>query len=139
MKDQGVCSTCWIYAAVGAIESAYYIANGGQLTKPPIFTEEQVRSCLNVACQSTGWPSMALNFAATNQLSTSFDSSKNCSEQSPSSTVRVARWEQVRQFGWFGLLQAVLQQPVVVFLEASGFEFIAYQEVNRLHRLSLSE
>jgi hypothetical protein len=41
VKDQGNCGSCWDFAAVGAFESAYMIAN----VVEPDFSEQQVLSC----------------------------------------------------------------------------------------------
>ena len=41
VKDQGACGSCWDFAATGAFESAYLIAEG----VVPDFSEQQVLSC----------------------------------------------------------------------------------------------
>ncbi len=53
VKDQGACGSCWDFAAVGAFESAYLIAEGGT---HPDFSEQQVLSCNtgNSSCDG-GW------------------------------------------------------------------------------------
>jgi len=40
-KNQGGCGSCWAFAAVGQLESAYKIANGTEL----LFSEQQCLSC----------------------------------------------------------------------------------------------
>lgn len=48
-KDQGGCGSCWAFAAVGALESAYKIANGTE----QLFSEQQCLAC-NDAGQGCG-------------------------------------------------------------------------------------
>ena len=43
-----------------------------------------------------------------------------------------AAFEQVNFYGWFGLLLAVMQQPVLVHVEATSDAFVNYDSVSSL-------
>mmetsp|Transcript_13455 Transcript_13455/g.18420 ORF Transcript_13455/g.18420 Transcript_13455/m.18420 type:complete len:646 (+) Transcript_13455:24-1961(+) len=62
IKDQGQCGSCWAFASVGAIESAYAIKNGQLIS----FSEQQLVSCDKAegGCNG-GWPSDAMLWVGT--------------------------------------------------------------------------
>ena len=62
VKDQRQCGSCWAFAATGAFESAYLIAEG----TVPDFSEQAVVSCDNASngCNG-GWTGSAYNLFAT--------------------------------------------------------------------------
>ena len=45
-------------------------------------------------------------------------------------------YESVSLYGWFGLLLAVQQQPVIVSIQGSSQVFLGYQSVSLLPSLS---
>ncbi|GFH05674.1 kinesin BC2, partial [Haematococcus lacustris] len=52
VKNQGGCGSCWAFAAVAALESAYLIARPGTTAAgpPPLhLSEQQIVSCVNAA------------------------------------------------------------------------------------------
>jgi C1A family cysteine protease len=59
VKNQGLCSSCWAFASVGALESAYCLKKGNL----KLFSEQQVTSCdkRSSGC-SGGWPGHGLNY-----------------------------------------------------------------------------
>ena len=68
VKNQGSCGSCWAFAAVGAIESAYSIRNKGKMVE---FSEQQILDCVygggywSSRCNG-GYPSEAFKFAKKN-------------------------------------------------------------------------
>ncbi|KAJ8943313.1 hypothetical protein NQ318_004754 [Aromia moschata] len=69
VKDQGDCGSCWAFAAVGAMESAYYMKNG-QLVQ---FSEQQLIDCTTsygtVGCDG-GFMQGGFEYAHDNGIST---------------------------------------------------------------------
>lgn len=63
VKNQGSCGSCWAFAAVGTLESAYCLQNN-QL---PSFSEQELTSCerRSYGCNG-GWPTSALDYVRNN-------------------------------------------------------------------------
>ena len=59
VKNQGGCGSCWAFAAVGALESAFCIKTGAQI----LFSEQHLLNCdgQSLGCQG-GWPKTALQY-----------------------------------------------------------------------------
>eukprot|EP00897_Mesotaenium_endlicherianum_P003337 jgi/Mesen1/3030/ME000179S02143 len=136
VKDQGSCSACWAFAAVGAIEAA----NAILISLPVAASEQQIIDCqLGSSSCAGGWPGDAFEYASANTPSygglvtekeypyqgakSKFGCNVDLAQQSQ---FGVAFWEQVDFYGWFGLLLAVQLQPVVVNIEADQDSFMQY-------------
>jgi C1A family cysteine protease len=61
VQDQGECGSCWAFSAVGALESALYVATGGALVK---LSEQQLIDCSIVSGCDGSFPSDAYQYYA---------------------------------------------------------------------------
>lgn len=76
VKDQGICNSCWIFAAVGALEAyinlyynkiASYINSDNEEIVGYNLSEQEIMNCLeNNYCSNTGTPAKALNYIKNN-------------------------------------------------------------------------
>eukprot|EP00897_Mesotaenium_endlicherianum_P005427 jgi/Mesen1/4912/ME000245S03966 len=136
VKDQGSCSACWAFAAVGAIEAANAILISSQVTA----SEQQIVDCQRGGSSCAGgWPGDAFEYVSANTPSYGglvaegeypYQGAKSkfgCDvDQAHQGQFGVNFWEQVDFYGWFGLLLAVQRQPVVVNIEADQESFLRY-------------
>eukprot|EP00897_Mesotaenium_endlicherianum_P000057 jgi/Mesen1/10051/ME000073S09330 len=136
VKDQGSCSACWSFAAVGAIEAANAILISSQVAA----SEQQIIDCQRGSSSCAGgWPGDAFEYASANTpsygglvaegeyLYQGAKSTFGCDvDQAKQGQFGVAFWEQVDFYGWFGLLLAVQRQPVVVNIQADQDSFLQY-------------
>jgi parallel beta-helix repeat protein len=58
VKNQGGCGSCWAFAAVGAVESAYLIRTGRVFD----FSEQWLVSCTNAGSCNGGWYETAFDY-----------------------------------------------------------------------------
>eukprot|EP00271_Cylindrocystis_brebissonii_P021351 TRINITY_DN754_c0_g1_i10.p1 TRINITY_DN754_c0_g1~~TRINITY_DN754_c0_g1_i10.p1 ORF type:complete len:551 (-),score=15.54 TRINITY_DN754_c0_g1_i10:1239-2891(-) len=117
-------------STLGAINSAVFITTGG---KPlPNLSAQQVIDCQGADSCAGGWPGDAFQYAASTAVVLETDypykgmsNSRKCPKKLAGAP-RIQSFEQVNFYGWFGLLLAVQQQPVVVFVEGSSATFQGY-------------
>eukprot|EP00271_Cylindrocystis_brebissonii_P016632 TRINITY_DN4061_c0_g2_i2.p1 TRINITY_DN4061_c0_g2~~TRINITY_DN4061_c0_g2_i2.p1 ORF type:complete len:544 (-),score=8.32 TRINITY_DN4061_c0_g2_i2:532-2163(-) len=89
-------------------------------------------------CTAGGWPGDALEFAASHSLAKSSvyggfnGNSKKC-KKVKGTYGALQSYETIEFHGWFGLILAVQQQPVVVSIAASALSFIEYNGVPKLY------
>eukprot|EP00897_Mesotaenium_endlicherianum_P010992 jgi/Mesen1/9921/ME000070S09208 len=154
----GLCYTClrseWAKSAVGTTLArhrtlllcapvclssqcdALVLLTGGLLS----LSEQQVLDCQGRDKCAGGWPSDALEYAANTTkpsgglaLDSTYKyagSARACSAaQAKQGRAGVAMWEEVNFIGWFGLLLAVQNQPLVVSVAASSPSFVSYVKV----------
>lgn len=134
VKDQGHCGSCWAFAAVASLESAYCL-KGNNLTT---FSEQQVTSCdtSSSGCQG-GFPGDALEFIKSlggicreNDFPyTSGDSGETGT--CPNQLCQVVKVE-IKGVGKVdesdqGLLEAVSRQPVAVGVAAGNDTWKQYK------------
>ncbi|KDO23517.1 hypothetical protein SPRG_11439 [Saprolegnia parasitica CBS 223.65] len=67
VRNQGVCGSCFAYAAVAAAESAYCLVNNRQLT---LFSDQQALSCGPGNGCYGGWSDLSLGWMAANGMCT---------------------------------------------------------------------
>eukprot|EP00271_Cylindrocystis_brebissonii_P008465 TRINITY_DN227_c0_g1_i3.p1 TRINITY_DN227_c0_g1~~TRINITY_DN227_c0_g1_i3.p1 ORF type:complete len:1179 (+),score=80.12 TRINITY_DN227_c0_g1_i3:654-4190(+) len=127
-RDQGACGACWAMASLGAIESAVYITSGGKSL--PALSVQQLVDCQGADSCLGGWPGDGFQFAATTSValerSYPYKAVSQTCPKKLAGAVQIQSFEQVSFYGWFGLLLAVQQQPVVVYVEGSSPSFQAF-------------
>eukprot|EP00897_Mesotaenium_endlicherianum_P010995 jgi/Mesen1/9924/ME000070S09213 len=128
------------FASVCACVNFYVcdvLVTGGLLS----LSEQQVLDCQGRDKCTGGWPSDALEYAANATkpsgglaLDSTYKyagSAHACSAaQEKQGRAGVAMWEEVNFIGWFGLLLAVQNQPLVVSVAASSPSFVSYVKVS---------
>jgi len=62
IKDQGPCESCWVFSAVGVVESMTRIEHAIWSLR----SEGDVHDGLGAKCSTTGWPTVALDWMKTN-------------------------------------------------------------------------
>ncbi|GJP52390.1 hypothetical protein CLOM_g11511 [Closterium sp. NIES-68] len=136
VKDQLKCADSWAFALVGSIEAAYSIV--GNLSKSTIFKVDPLRTSLKTNCKG-GNPTAGLQFLVTSgkvggglTAQTTYTRPMGVAAAALRGTKPVvptfpiAGFERAPSMGWFGLLLAVQQQPVVVAIQATAPSFISY-------------
>jgi len=132
LKNQGTCGSCWAFSTTGALEGAWQVATGKLVS----LSEEQLVDCSkeNHGC---GGGSMDLAFkylkdhAACTEESYAYKGkagacrASNCSVGIPSGSV--TGYKDVPADDMNALMEAVLQQPVSVAIEADQMAFQLYK------------
>ncbi|KDO33340.1 hypothetical protein SPRG_02147 [Saprolegnia parasitica CBS 223.65] len=125
VRDQGVCGSCWAFAAVGAVEAAHCLVTNSLVD----FSEQQLVSCASSAgygCRG-GWPNLALDYIAQTGLCTeaafpyaSGSTGKNGRCKNNCSKTKVLVGKSVNIQGEGALQTALDKQPVTVVVEAGN-------------------
>ncbi|CAI7773231.1 unnamed protein product [Closterium sp. NIES-53] len=134
IKDQLKCADSWAFALVSSIEAAYSIV--GNLSRSTVFNVDPLRTSLKSNCKG-GSPVSGLQFLVTSGKTGGGLTAKATYTRPLGSaslkrgkpavpTFPIAGWERTPGMGWFGLLLAVQQQPVVVTIQATAPSFISY-------------
>lgn len=130
VKNQGQCGSCWAFSATGAIEGAWYISNDKLIS----LSEQELVDCStsygNHGCNG-GIMDHAFDFVIDNGIcsesSYSYEAKsetcKKCDE-----VVSLSSCSYVKPNDQNELLQAVLQNPVSVAIEADTRVFQSYKE-----------
>ncbi|KAL6753098.1 hypothetical protein V8C86DRAFT_2438700 [Haematococcus lacustris] len=150
VKNQGGCGSCWAFAAVAALESAYLIARPGRTAAgpPPLhLSEQQIVSCVNAAAGYSsqgcngGSSSDVFNYAARHNVtldtvypySAGFSGSSGVCSRSILSNTQAGQVVQLASGGLatqpnseVALQQAVARQPTVVYFEVDD-QFMSYR------------
>lgn len=131
VKDQGGCSSCWAFAATGALEGAYFVATG-QLVS---ISEQIFVSCYEKSC-NPGLAYVAINWAESHDLCTeasypygpypgtkplpviSACNMSGCQTALPKGAV--TGYQFVTPKNESALMEAVAQQPVAVQLDGGA-------------------
>jgi len=140
VKDQGQCGSCWSFSTTGALEGAYYLANGELMS----FSEQQLVDCDNWKnggrdhgcngglmdnafnwigknaglCTETGYPYVS------GTTKTAGDCTTTCSKVTGSS---IASFVDVEPSSDDAMMTAVAKQPVSVAIEADQKDFQFYK------------
>lgn len=140
VKDQGQCGSCWSFSTTGALEGAYYLANGELIS----FSEQQLVDCDNWKnggrdhgcngglmdnafnwigknaglCTESGYPYVS------GTTKTAGDCTTTCSKVSGSS---IASFVDVEPSSDDAMMTAVAKQPVSVAIEADQKDFQFYK------------
>eukprot|EP00271_Cylindrocystis_brebissonii_P016316 TRINITY_DN3972_c0_g2_i3.p1 TRINITY_DN3972_c0_g2~~TRINITY_DN3972_c0_g2_i3.p1 ORF type:complete len:913 (+),score=36.48 TRINITY_DN3972_c0_g2_i3:396-2741(+) len=129
IQDQESCGACWAFSVAAAMESAYYITSGWKAS-PPSISVQQFVDCQGSGNCTGGWPGDALEYASKNLLTSNskyaYKGSQGRCQTNLKGAYKLKGFEKVNFFGWFGLLIAIQQQPVIVNLEASQPSFVTY-------------
>ncbi|CAI5967565.1 unnamed protein product [Closterium sp. NIES-64] len=134
IKDQLKCADSWAFALVSSIEAAYNIV--GNLSRSTVFNVDPLRTSLKSNCKG-GSPVSGLQFLVTSGKTGGGLTAKATYTRPLGSaslkrgkpavpTFPIVGWERAPGMGWFGLLLAVQQQPVVVTIQATAPSFISY-------------
>nr|AIG55540.1 secreted protein [Thraustotheca clavata] len=131
VKNQGICGSCYAYAAVGAVESAYCLVNNRKFT---LFSEQNLLSCGPGGGCSGGFPDVGLNWISAHGLCTS-ESYPNTNEWSTEAHTCEKSCTPVKMpftnlgsaVGEYELEQTLKTQPVAVQISASSPVFKNYQ------------
>lgn len=134
VKNQGQCGSCWAFAAVASLESAYCL-KGNPLT---LFSEQQVLSCDSVSggCEG-GYPGDGLNYVQQNRgicLAESYpyesgESQENGECMTSSCSVQAIEIQQVVNVpkSESGLVAALGGRPVAVGVAAGNNTWKQYK------------
>jgi len=132
VKNQGQCGSCWSFSTTGALEGAWKIA-GNSLTS---LSEQQFVDCDHVdqGC-SGGLMDTAFKFAENNAICTEQSypyKGRGGSCQESSCTVGIAKgnvkgFKDVARDDEQALMEAVMQQPVSIAVEADKSAFQLYR------------
>ncbi|DAZ92676.1 TPA: hypothetical protein N0F65_001637 [Lagenidium giganteum] len=132
-KDQGHCGSCWAFASIGALESAYCLTHNNRLQQ---FSEQQVNSCATQAggCNG-GFPSIGLEYVRDNggvctETGYPYTSGKTqqtgkCNARSCKKTplqISVQRVDASED----GFVSAIASQPIAVGVTAGNAEWKQY-------------
>ncbi|EQC42503.1 hypothetical protein SDRG_00236 [Saprolegnia diclina VS20] len=130
VRNQGVCGSCFAYAAVAAAESAYCLVNNRQLT---LFSDQQALSCGPGNGCYGGWSDLSLGWMAANGVCT-LDAYPNSNEWTMTTAACAKNCAPIRMpfttvastVGELELEQALNIQPVAVDIGSSSPVFKNY-------------
>jgi len=134
IKDQGTCGSCWAFASTATIESINAINHGGAVVP---LSEQQLVSC-TLSGQSTftnqgcggGYAGTAFSYVVARGQCTAaaypYTATNAACATSCTPAVRISDYTVIPYNSEAALQTAVLQQPVVVTLYASGDLFQYY-------------
>jgi cathepsin L len=128
VKSQGSCPSCWAFASVAAIESAFVIA-GNNLTS---LSEQELVSCYKRSC-SEGNPNSAFVWIKANGLPTEeaypyashSGNSPPCVSKTP--FVTLTGYTSVARHDELALVAAAAQTPLTVDIDAKDSSFRFYK------------
>eukprot|EP01031_Cornospumella_fuschlensis_P029685 gene29685-35831_t len=136
VKDQGSCGSCWAFSATGALEGAYFVANG----KLESFSEQNLVDCDNEEHGGTdagcngGMMDDAFAWVQMNRGICTEDSypyiahEHECAQEKCKKVEKAAPKEIVDvDASDAALMSAIQQQPVSVAIEADQFAFQLYK------------
>uniref|UniRef100_A0A7S2QDC9 Peptidase C1A papain C-terminal domain-containing protein n=1 Tax=Zooxanthella nutricula TaxID=1333877 RepID=A0A7S2QDC9_9DINO len=148
VRDQGHCGSCWAFASVAALEGAWWVATG----EPLALSEQQLVDCSSFGsgCGS-GYPQGALTYLRRSPVCTRASypyraedglcTEANCTAGIPRGGVVGIKivgsrsWPSSEE----ALMEAILQQPVVVAMDATDRAFQHYSGgiYNACHRMAI--
>ena len=124
VKDQGSCGSCWAFSAVGAIESAWFLA-GNALTP---LSEQQLVDCSrsygNEGCNG-GWMDDGFHYVQDHGITTEVNYPYKAVDETCNSTAaaktaaRITSYTEVTANSPVALETAIAQQPVSVAVNAN--------------------
>ena len=133
VKDQGSCGSCWAFAGVETIESAYAIVHDVHGDKIPVFAEQQVVDCArwpeygSMGCQG-GWMEDAFEYASKHPLClekeypyTARDGT--CQDSKCSFESGVTGYVNIPEGDMDALLEATEVTPVSIAVDATSWSF----------------
>jgi C1A family cysteine protease len=142
VKDQGQCGSCWAFSAIEALESAVAIKSH---QPAPVLSEQQLVDCSgafgNLGCNG-GYVEEAWNYIIHNGgvdtehcypyvsgVSSGDNSGANskCRYESSCVGAKMTAWANVTRLNNTALMEALVQQPVSVAIDADSDDFMNYQ------------
>ena len=133
VKDQGACGSCWAFAGIETIESAYAVTNGLFGDDIPRFSEQQMVDCArypkygSMGCQG-GWMDDVYEYATKNALCTEAEypytaRDGTCQDSKCNFDSGVKSWVNIKEGDLEGLLEATELTPVAIAVDASSWSF----------------
>eukprot|EP00850_Spirogloea_muscicola_P018575 SM000172S03048 [mRNA] locus=s172:45689:49012:+ [translate_table: standard] len=129
VKNQGQCESCWAMASADVVASAWAISTGTLLD----LSAQQLCDCESGSCCNGGWPEFALDYVVTNGGLDSAADYPYTAANGTCDTARNARaaasitsWEIIPSISMRSLQQAVANQPVIAYVDASTPDFQGY-------------
>lgn len=130
VRNQGGCGSCWAFAAITSLDSAYFIAtNTSRAIHPgPIFSTQQIVSCSSPNGCGGGSSPSALSYAAYTNITTeqayqyTATSSRCYSAIFTDPKANVARstgYRSIQSQNEGAMMTAVATQPIVVYFQVS--------------------
>lgn len=134
VKDQGACRSCTAFSVAATMESAFKLISPNYYYYPPTISAQQFLDCGAVSCQG-GWVGDVFDYASRMYLLDdyyspylAYENPYNCyASQLYNAYYGISMYEKVNFPGNFGLVLAVMQQPVVIAIEASSSAFLTYR------------
>ncbi|CAL4131717.1 unnamed protein product, partial [Meganyctiphanes norvegica] len=130
VKDQGICGSCWSFAATGTMEGQYHKGNGELVS----FSEQNLLDCApNHGCNGGGRPDNALKYAHRSGVNTESDypyvmSQQSCWQSSNDPTYHCSGCIYTQVGDEHELKMALADEgPVSIAIDASPLHFQFYK------------
>uniref|UniRef100_A0A2C9UHJ6 Cysteine proteinase n=1 Tax=Manihot esculenta TaxID=3983 RepID=A0A2C9UHJ6_MANES len=134
IKDQGQCGSCWAFAVVAAVESAYKIKYGRLIA----LSEQQLLDCVSPGSLNNdycgyGKPLHAYSYIMANGGLTTEDNYPYHKEKGYCANwrayqiaVEIQNYYSIPSYSEATIMQALVQQPVVVIIDGYNSGFMLY-------------
>lgn len=125
IRDQAMCGSCWAFATISTIESAYKLRYNQSIS----LSEQQLVNCVKYGCKG-GMIERAYIYFRKNGICSSiqcpYTATQGICKSCKSSSIKIKSYINVRALE-INIASAVSKQPVVVGIDASSKQFRYYK------------